>query len=55
MTNVHDVAYALLRRHGVITIFGNPGSKRVGVGLLMVAVSACFMAIEAVRKAKRSQ
>jgi benzoylformate decarboxylase len=27
MTSVHDVTYDLLRRHGVITIFGNPGSN----------------------------
>src|SRR5258708_20507349 len=29
MTSVHDVAYDLLRRHGVTTIFGNPGSNEL--------------------------
>jgi thiamine pyrophosphate-dependent acetolactate synthase large subunit-like protein len=27
MTGVHDATYDLLRRHGVTTIFGNPGSN----------------------------
>src|SRR5260370_6600403 len=27
MTSVHDLTYDLLRRHGVTTVFGNPGSK----------------------------
>jgi hypothetical protein len=30
-TSVHDVTYDLLRRHGLTTDFGNPGSKRVAV------------------------
>jgi len=30
-TSVHDVTYDLLRRHGLATVFGNPGSKRVAV------------------------
>jgi benzoylformate decarboxylase len=29
MTSVHDVTYDLLRRHGVTTIFGNPGSNEL--------------------------
>ncbi len=29
MTGVHDVTYDLLRRHGVTTIFGNPGSNEL--------------------------
>src|ERR1700747_1513414 len=29
MTSVHDLAYDLLRRHGVTTIFGNPGSNEL--------------------------
>ena len=29
MTSVHDLTYDLLRRHGVITIFGNPGSNEL--------------------------
>jgi benzoylformate decarboxylase len=29
MTSVHDVTYGLLRRHGVTTIFGNPGSNEL--------------------------
>jgi benzoylformate decarboxylase len=29
MTSVHDVTYNLLRRHGVTTIFGNPGSNEL--------------------------
>ncbi len=31
MTNVHDLTYDLLRRHGVTNDLGNPGSKRVVV------------------------
>ena len=29
MTSVHDVTYDLLRRHGVTTVFGNPGSNEL--------------------------
>ncbi len=29
MTTVHDVTYDLLRRHGITTIFGNPGSNEL--------------------------
>jgi benzoylformate decarboxylase len=29
LTSVHDVTYDLLRRHGVTTIFGNPGSNEL--------------------------
>jgi benzoylformate decarboxylase len=29
MTTVHDLTYELLRRHGVTTIFGNPGSNEL--------------------------
>jgi benzoylformate decarboxylase len=29
MASVHDVTYELLRRHGVTTIFGNPGSNEL--------------------------
>ncbi len=29
MTSVHDVTYELLRRHGVTTVFGNPGSNEL--------------------------
>jgi thiamine pyrophosphate-dependent acetolactate synthase large subunit-like protein len=29
MTSVHDETYDLLRRHGVTTIFGNPGSNEL--------------------------
>lgn len=29
MTNVHDLTYDLLRRHGITTIFGNPGSNEL--------------------------
>jgi benzoylformate decarboxylase len=29
MTSVHDMTYDLLRRHGVTTIFGNPGSNEL--------------------------
>ena len=42
MTSVHDVTYDLLRRHGVTTIFGNPGSNELpflNTGQLMFHVS----------------
>jgi benzoylformate decarboxylase len=29
MTSVHDLTYDLLRRHGVTTVFGNPGSNEL--------------------------
>jgi benzoylformate decarboxylase len=29
VTSVHDVTYDLLRRHGVTTVFGNPGSNEL--------------------------
>jgi hypothetical protein len=29
MSSVHDVTYDLLRRHGVTTVFGNPGSNEL--------------------------
>jgi benzoylformate decarboxylase len=29
MTSVHDVTYDLLRRQGVTTVFGNPGSNEL--------------------------
>lgn len=29
MTSVHDLTYELLRRHGVTTVFGNPGSNEL--------------------------
>jgi benzoylformate decarboxylase len=29
MASVHDVTYDLLRRHGLTTIFGNPGSNEL--------------------------
>ena len=29
MANIHDVTYDLLRRHGVTTVFGNPGSNEL--------------------------
>src|SRR5260370_39119603 len=29
MTSVHDVTYDLLRRHGLTTVFGNPGSNEL--------------------------
>ena len=29
MTSVRDVRYDLLRRHGVTTVFGNPGSNEL--------------------------
>jgi thiamine pyrophosphate-dependent acetolactate synthase large subunit-like protein len=29
MTSVHDRTYDLLRRHGVTTVFGNPGSNEL--------------------------
>src|SRR5260370_12126066 len=29
MTSIHDVTYDLLRRHGVTTVFGNPGSNEL--------------------------
>jgi benzoylformate decarboxylase len=29
LTSVHDVTYDLLRRRGVTTIFGNPGSNEL--------------------------
>jgi benzoylformate decarboxylase len=29
MTSVHDVTYDLLRRHGVTSVFGNPGSNEL--------------------------
>src|SRR5260370_36060861 len=29
MTSFHDISYALLRRHGVTTVFGNPGSNEL--------------------------
>jgi benzoylformate decarboxylase len=29
MTSVHEVTYDLLRRHGVTTVFGNPGSNEL--------------------------
>lgn len=29
MTSVHSASYALLRRHGLTTIFGNPGSNEL--------------------------
>jgi hypothetical protein len=28
-TSVHDVTYDLLRRHGLTTVFGNPGSTEL--------------------------
>src|SRR5260370_3539837 len=28
-TSVHDVTYDLLRRHGLTTVFGNPGSNEL--------------------------
>ncbi len=28
-TSVHDVTYDLLRRHGITTVFGNPGSNEL--------------------------
>ena len=31
MTSVHDVTYDLLRRHGVTTVFGNPGSNELTI------------------------
>src|SRR5713101_4423088 len=29
MTSVHDVTYDLLRRQGITTVFGNPGSNEL--------------------------
>ena len=29
MTSVHDLTYDLLRRNGVTTVFGNPGSNEL--------------------------
>src|SRR5260370_27297824 len=29
MTSVHGLTYDLLRRHGVTTVFGNPGSNEL--------------------------
>jgi thiamine pyrophosphate-dependent acetolactate synthase large subunit-like protein len=29
MASVHDVTYDLLRQHGVITVFGNPGPNEL--------------------------
>jgi benzoylformate decarboxylase len=29
MTSVHDVTYDVLRKHGVTTVFGNPGSNEL--------------------------
>jgi benzoylformate decarboxylase len=29
MTNVHDLTYDLLRKHGITTVFGNPGSNEL--------------------------
>ncbi len=29
MTSIHDLTYDLLRRHGVTTVFGNPGSNEL--------------------------
>ena len=29
MSSVHDVTYDLLRRHGITTVFGNPGSNEL--------------------------